>query len=152
MLAVEQVLVALALVGFVTPSARASGSGCSAQDRDALLVGGIARGVAQRTDSKPAPVRCFAISRVWTSASEEPREPSDQVLARARRIVRPHHVATRTDAAGKDAGKCASWESLTVGEPRCQGNVASVPVEGEHCAPVFERVGRHWEARPQPCE
>jgi hypothetical protein len=148
----RRLLAVLTLVGFATPAVRASGSGCSAQDRDALLVGGIARGVARRTDSKPSPVRCFATSRVWTSAGEEPLEPSDRVLARVRRIVRPHHVATRTDSKGKDAGKCATWESLTVGEPRCAGDTAVIPVEGEHCAPSFHRVGRHWEGNAEPCE
>ena len=157
MLAVKRPLLAvLALVGFATSSAHASGSRCSAEDRDALLVGAIAYGVKYRTDSNTKAVRCVVISLTPVDTIEE-REPSDRILARVRRIVRPHHVATRTDvvradAAGKDAGKCTSWESLTVGEPRCRGNLASVQVEGEHCAPVFERVGRHWEGRPQPCE
>jgi hypothetical protein len=159
MLAIRQpLLAALALGAFAMPSgARASGSGCSTQDRDALLVGAIARGVKHRAQSGAwSGRRCLAISIVSFDTIDE-REPSDRVLARVRRLVRPHHVATRTDlvrqdAAGRSTEGCATWESLTVGEPRCRGIVASVQVEGEHCAPVFERVGRHWEGRPVPCE
>lgn len=115
-------------------------------------MGTIALGVKIRTYSGPTSVRCFEISSVWAAATEEPPEVSDRVVGRVRRIVRPHRVASRTGAVPKDAGECDRWEEITVGEPRCQGTLASVPLQGEHCAPVFERVGRHWEVRPQPCE
>jgi hypothetical protein len=143
---------ALAVVGLQASSVHASADRCSPQDRDALLVGAIVRGVKNHTTGTSAPASCFAVGLRWMDTTEDPVAPSDRVLARVRRIVRPHRVAARTDPARKEMEGCTSWEAVTVGEPRCRGNFASVSVSGEHCAPAFERVGSHWEARPQPCE
>jgi hypothetical protein len=147
----RSLLSALALCGLSAPALRAAGS-CSAQDRDALLVGAIAVGVRNRAHQNSVAGRCFTVSIAWSDVSIEPAEPPDRVIARARRVVHPYRVATRADSIRKEIEGCTSWVDVTVGEPRCQGSVASVQAEGEHCAPVFERVGRHWERRPYPCE
>lgn len=138
--AVGLVLLLAAASSGTSRGGEAGWTGCSTEDREALLVGALEHEVQNtlyEAEVYRTQAKCVAVGLGYRAPFADPPR---RVMLRLKKMLRTR--VTSVSQASKCEGAVVTW----VAEPACDGVEAYVRTRNnEHCPIPYRRLGNRWE-------